>query len=232
MLSGYKTYITGTLAILGFIAAWLVGEADLADTIQATVTAILAMTLRHGVSSEGAKPLAPALLLGLVFLAGCQHSPGGYNRSDIEYGYDWAQEAYISQVGTLVALKRAGEISQQDYDKTIYPLILEGNKILDAIETATLAGDESVVNSKLVMLKAIIQRMKLWVITGGPGASDDESVNGNPTPFTRTRSPRIGHLRPGLCWQGSSRKLLGAAEEGSRGIGQAGWRGSLLAGGA
>ena len=49
MLKGYKTYIVGTLAVLGAVGAYLTGDATLGDTIQLVVTAVLGMTIRHGV---------------------------------------------------------------------------------------------------------------------------------------------------------------------------------------
>ena len=57
-LQGYKTYIVGALAILLGWAAFLLGEPlggqvvlSLEATIQLTVTAILGMTIRHGVAN-------------------------------------------------------------------------------------------------------------------------------------------------------------------------------------
>lgn len=49
MLAGYKTYITGGLTVIGSIAAYLTGDATLADTAQLVVTALLAMFVRNGV---------------------------------------------------------------------------------------------------------------------------------------------------------------------------------------
>lgn len=50
MLAGKKTYITGILAILGAIAAILTGSAPLADSAQIILTAVLAMTVRDGIT--------------------------------------------------------------------------------------------------------------------------------------------------------------------------------------
>lgn len=50
MFSGYKTYIVGTVTIISTIAAYLIGDAELADTIQLVVTALLGMTIRAGVA--------------------------------------------------------------------------------------------------------------------------------------------------------------------------------------
>lgn len=55
MLSGYKTYIVGTVAIIGALGAYLSGDVTLPDTMQTILTAILGMTLRSGVASA-AKP--------------------------------------------------------------------------------------------------------------------------------------------------------------------------------
>lgn len=52
MLKGYRTYILGSLSILGAIAAYLVGDASLADSVQLVVTAALSMTVRAGVSNQ------------------------------------------------------------------------------------------------------------------------------------------------------------------------------------
>lgn len=50
MLKGYKTYIVGSLAILGALAAYLVGDDTLPQAIQLGVTALLGMTVRNAVS--------------------------------------------------------------------------------------------------------------------------------------------------------------------------------------
>jgi hypothetical protein len=55
MLSGYKTYITGVLAVLGAVGGWLAGDLAIADAIQLAVTALLAMFIRSGVASTGTK---------------------------------------------------------------------------------------------------------------------------------------------------------------------------------
>lgn len=225
MLSGYKTYVTGVLAILGFIAAYLVGEADLATTIQASVTAALAMTLRHGISTEGAKKAAPIILVGFALLAaGCQTSPGGYPAGAPEYDYDWAQETFIATVGNLLIAKQAGEISQEDWDKTVYPLIREGDETLDAMEAAVLAGNPSAVDVKLVVFRSVIQRLKLWAITGEPGASNGSSY-GNPLTLTRTSGTGNRHLRLGLGRQDATPRVPGASQASSQGAGGTSWRG-------
>jgi len=54
MLSGYKTYITAAVAVVGALAAYFVGDATLADTAQLVVTAVLAAFVRNGVSTAAA----------------------------------------------------------------------------------------------------------------------------------------------------------------------------------
>ncbi len=68
MLKGYKTYITGVMTILGAIAAYLVGEAELGTTLSLVVTAVMGMTIRSGVTTEAAKKLVVGfLVIGLMF---------------------------------------------------------------------------------------------------------------------------------------------------------------------
>ena len=55
MLSGYKTYILAAVTVLGAAAHYLVGDADLAATLQLVVTALIGATLRSGVASSAAK---------------------------------------------------------------------------------------------------------------------------------------------------------------------------------
>jgi hypothetical protein len=50
MLKGYKTYIVGGITVISAIASYLVGDANIADTIQLCVTAVLSMTVRAGIS--------------------------------------------------------------------------------------------------------------------------------------------------------------------------------------
>lgn len=49
MLAGYKTYITAGLAVLGAVAAYLVGEATLMDTATIVFNALLAAFVRNGI---------------------------------------------------------------------------------------------------------------------------------------------------------------------------------------
>lgn len=51
MLKGYKTYIVSGLGVIGAIAGYLVGDLDIAQAGQAALTAILAMTVRHGITT-------------------------------------------------------------------------------------------------------------------------------------------------------------------------------------
>lgn len=48
-LKGKKTYVVATLAVIGAVAAYLTGEADAAQAIQTSLTAILAATVRNGI---------------------------------------------------------------------------------------------------------------------------------------------------------------------------------------
>jgi len=52
MLTGYKTYITGALAIMGAVAAYLTGEAEIAPTIQLVITALMGMFIRAGIKTD------------------------------------------------------------------------------------------------------------------------------------------------------------------------------------
>jgi hypothetical protein len=51
MLSGYKTYIAGALTILGALGGFLTGNLGVDQAVNLVVPAILAMTVRHGVST-------------------------------------------------------------------------------------------------------------------------------------------------------------------------------------
>jgi len=50
-LAGKKTYIVGIGAILTAVGAYLTGNAELADAIQAVITAVLGMTIRNGIKT-------------------------------------------------------------------------------------------------------------------------------------------------------------------------------------
>lgn len=52
MLKGYKTYIVAGVAIIGGVAAYLVGDASLSDTIQLVVTSLLGATIRNGIANS------------------------------------------------------------------------------------------------------------------------------------------------------------------------------------
>lgn len=52
MLSGYKTYITGAIAIVTAVGTYLYGGIDLTTMIQGIFASLMAMFIRHGVSTS------------------------------------------------------------------------------------------------------------------------------------------------------------------------------------
>ena len=55
MFSGYKTYIVAAVAVIGFVASYLVGDLSIADTAQGVLTAVLGATLRQGIKADAGK---------------------------------------------------------------------------------------------------------------------------------------------------------------------------------
>ena len=51
MLNGYKTYILGSVTIIGAVAAYLVGDASLSETVNLVVTAGMGMFIRSGIAN-------------------------------------------------------------------------------------------------------------------------------------------------------------------------------------
>jgi len=51
MLSGYKTYIVGALTILGALDGFLTGTFPIDQVINLLVPAVLAMTVRNGITT-------------------------------------------------------------------------------------------------------------------------------------------------------------------------------------
>lgn len=52
MFKGYKTYILGTVSLVGAAASYLVGEISLAEAIQLGITAALGMTVRNAIPKD------------------------------------------------------------------------------------------------------------------------------------------------------------------------------------
>lgn len=52
MLSGYKTYIVCGLAIINAAGNYLTGDTSAADAAQAVFTALMGMTIRHGIAAK------------------------------------------------------------------------------------------------------------------------------------------------------------------------------------
>ena len=49
MLSGYKTYITAAVAVLGAVGAYLSGEMTIVDAVQIIVPALIGAFVRNGI---------------------------------------------------------------------------------------------------------------------------------------------------------------------------------------
>lgn len=58
MLKGYRTYILGAVTIIGAVAAYLVGDAQLSETINLVVTAGMGMFIRSGINTAVDKATA------------------------------------------------------------------------------------------------------------------------------------------------------------------------------
>lgn len=51
MLKGYRTYIIGTVTVIGAVAAYLVGDTSLTEAINLSITALMGMFIRSGVNT-------------------------------------------------------------------------------------------------------------------------------------------------------------------------------------
>jgi hypothetical protein len=54
-MEGFKTYLAAAATVITAWAAFAKGSIDLASAFQATITAVLAATVRHGVTTEAGK---------------------------------------------------------------------------------------------------------------------------------------------------------------------------------
>lgn len=52
MFSGQKTYIVGAVALITAVAGYMTGDLTLAEALQAGFTAVMAATIRHGISTK------------------------------------------------------------------------------------------------------------------------------------------------------------------------------------
>lgn len=50
-LSGFKTYVVGVAAILTAVGAWMGGALDIKGMVEAVWAAVMAMTIRHGITT-------------------------------------------------------------------------------------------------------------------------------------------------------------------------------------
>ena len=237
MLPGKKTYIAAAMTLLGFWAAYFSGEMALADAIQASVAAVLAITLRVGIASS-AEPLPRSVDMktgkilyalapvALLLLVGCTTSPNGFPENDPRHDYDWAQTQYNKTLQNLLIMKRADEISQEDWDDTIYPLILEGDRILDQVEAAALADNATVLDVRITAFRAIYAKLVVWALVGEQGALDvGDELDERTTFGSGLSSPGDGLRGLGLGWEAAQPREPGAGQAAPQGFGSGSWPG-------
>jgi len=78
----------------------------------------------------------------------------------LEAKYFEAQETYIAVVSTLIDLRTAGKINQTKWVEDIYPLIKEGDELLDRMEAQIALGGLSVSNLLLKSFINILTRLQ------------------------------------------------------------------------
>lgn len=54
-LKGKKTYVIAAVAVVTAVGAYLTGEADLATMVESCFGAVMAATIRSGITTEGSK---------------------------------------------------------------------------------------------------------------------------------------------------------------------------------
>lgn len=122
-MHGRKTYLTAAAAALTAWAAFLSGNLSIAEAVQATFAAVLACTLRHGITTR-----APLVLLGaltfscLPLLTGCTGA-GGPVSADLLRGVCVKSGAWdicynpLTETGTARLADGTGGTLRLTYDK-------------------------------------------------------------------------------------------------------------------
>lgn len=120
------------------------------------------------------KRLLPLLFLfvSLSAFTGCGSSP--------EATYANVQDVYIATVDTIIELKEAGKISQDDYDTIVLPTINAGDEILDkyliAVKTAKATGEpisRVILENLTADLRSVLNRLKPFLLGSNPPLNID-----------------------------------------------------------
>jgi len=120
-MNGKKTYLTAAAALLTTWAAFLTGNLTLSESLQATFAAVLAATLRHGITT-GAPLILACVFSCLPLLTGCT-APGGPVSADLLNGVCIKQEGWVicynplTETGTARLPDGTGGTLRLTYDK-------------------------------------------------------------------------------------------------------------------
>lgn len=97
---------------------------------------------------------AVAAIAMATMIASCSSTP--------RETYADLQDTFISGVRTLNAAYDSGDISQEDWDETVWPAIKAGDAALDAYDAATAAGMRG--ESALGQLKDALDALRPWIL--------------------------------------------------------------------
>jgi hypothetical protein len=84
-------------------------------------------------------PVALMLLACVVFLSGCTSTAGAPPE---KVAYASAQDSFIAATSTLWLSYQAGEIDEDTWQGEIVPLLITGDRLLDAIRTAMYHSED------------------------------------------------------------------------------------------
>jgi len=183
MLKGKKTYITGIVAIVTVVGAYLAGELALEPAAQAVLTALLGMFIRQGVTTEASKK-APIILLGvLLFLGGCT-ATGSLNKQTAEDVWYNARADLTAANRTYLAWARTADLNDRD---TALRVVEIGRKLQAA---RALLAEAKLVIDQPDSFDALIDRIEalLTELAVPEPISHDGATSPDPRPAWSLRS--------------------------------------------
>ena len=103
-----------------------------------------------------------AAICSVVVVIGLLNGCKAFEGPGIHQGYAHVNDTFIAAVQVLITAKQSGDITQEEWNETIYPLIDSGNKLLRQYDAIRKGGQDG--TNILLQVQEVLKTLQPYII--------------------------------------------------------------------